>query len=169
MRGHEEIAAPDWAGIRSYYLKHELSITDAGANCWGLDPYQWEFEAKIRLTPIERWFWDDIRVEGVVMYPQYPIGRFFVDFANPVARIAIECDGAAWHQDAERDALRQESIEAMGWRVWRIAGAECLKDELLDEHGRVIDIPLGRKLLRHICSWRNIRAEQTRQCAGLPS
>lgn len=35
------------------------------------------------MTPIERWLWADIRHADAVFYPQYPVGNFFVDFANP--------------------------------------------------------------------------------------
>jgi very-short-patch-repair endonuclease len=41
-----------------------------------------------------------------------------VDFAYPVARIAIEIDGARFH-DERRDIDRQNTIESLGWRVLR--------------------------------------------------
>ena len=41
-----------------------------------------------------------------------------VDFAYPVARLAIEIDGARYHDD-RRDLDRQNAIESLGWRVQR--------------------------------------------------
>jgi very-short-patch-repair endonuclease len=155
MTTAEPQSIPDWNGIRRYYSKHRSAIVSAGPNHWGIDPYQWEFEAGIKMTRIEWLFWSDIRSSGVVMYPQFPIGRYFADFANPCAHVAIECDGAAFHRDIERDAARQADIEDMGWRVFRICGSDCYRDDELteDECGRskFIRSP-GWHLLRHICT-----------------
>lgn len=151
---------PDWDAIRRYYRRHEKSILSAGRNGWGIDPYQWDFDGCIRMSRIEDMFWCDIRNEGVVMYPQYPVGRFFVDFANPCARVAIECDGKAFHQDVARDQRREEEIRALGWRVYRLSGSECMRDDVHaeDEHGRLKYTPApGRVLLQQICSHTDIR------------
>lgn len=161
MRGHEAIIAmPDWARIRRYYRRHEDAILAAGLNAWALDPYQWDFEGGIRLSPIERMFWFDARAFGAVLYPQFPVGRFFVDFANPAARIAIECDGASYHQDPARDDERQAEIESMGWLVFRIGGGDCYRDDTLttDDVGRSTLVPSpGRELLNRVCATRDIR------------
>jgi REase_MTES_1575 len=154
------VSRPDWSRIARYYAKHNAVILAAGPNAWGLDPYQWEFEGEIKLSPIERMFWFDVRACGVVLYPQYPVGRFFVDFANPAARVAVECDGAAYHQDPERDGERQAEIEAMGWLVLRIVGSDCYRDDSLrvDESGRsTYSGSPGRDLLKAVCERRDIR------------
>ena len=149
---------PDWNRIRAYYSGHQRSILEAGRNAWSLDPYQWEFDGGIKLTPIERLLWADIRTEGVVLYPQYPVGRFFVDFANPAAKVAIECDGAAFHTNQDRDDARQAEIEAMGWHVYRITGADCLRDDAHDENCNRLLVPSpGRELLRMVCEQHDIR------------
>ncbi|PZX29445.1 uncharacterized protein DUF559 [Cupriavidus phytorum] len=49
-----------------------------------------------------------------------------MDFGNPVIKIAIECDGAQYH-DAGKDAKRDAELLEMGWRVIRIPGWKCLK------------------------------------------
>jgi hypothetical protein len=123
--------------VRAHYRKHEAAIT-ASRDEWAIDPYAWDHEAGIVLTPIERALWHDIRAEDLVLYPQHPVGRFFVDFGNPAWKVAIECDGARWHVDAQRDADRQAQIEAMGWSVYRISGRDCFTDQEIseDEHGR---------------------------------
>lgn len=126
---------PDWDRIRAHYKHNEMAIHQAGASSWGIDPYAWDHDAGIRMTYIEDWLWSDIRSVGAVLYPQYPVGRRFVDFGNPVARVAIECDGAKFHQDAEADAARQREIEALGWTVYRLTGRECRTDEFSRDDG----------------------------------
>lgn len=129
---------PDFERIKRHYRDNLPAIVSGGANGWGIDPYAWDHEAGISMTPIERALWSDIRAVGLVMYPQFPVGRFFVDFGNPVAKVAIECDGAAWHQDKKRDEERQARIEAMGWTVYRLSGVECFADgQEVESPGRV--------------------------------
>ncbi|HEX4334111.1 MAG TPA: DUF559 domain-containing protein [Usitatibacter sp.] len=50
------------------------------------------------LTPIELQMWSLIRSQPVPFYPQYPVGGYFIDFANPREKIGIECDSRAWHE-----------------------------------------------------------------------
>ena len=110
--------------LREFYKLAETDILDAGERQWGMDPYEVDWLSIF--TPIEYALWYDIRGKGLVAYPQYPVGRYIVDFANPCARIAIECDGAAWHKDLEADQRRENEILCMGWSVYRITGKDCL-------------------------------------------
>jgi very-short-patch-repair endonuclease len=82
----------------------------------------------MEMTPIERWLWADIRQCNAIFYPQFPVAGVFVDFANPKALVAIECDGAAYHLDKEKDAARDARLGALGWTVYRITGADCAKE-----------------------------------------
>lgn len=127
---------PDWNRIRDHYARHNSAILAAPRNHWAIDAYAWDHEAGIRLTPIETWLWADIRSVDAVLYPQYPVGRYFLDFANPVAKVAIECDGAAFHKDEQRDALRDKTLMDWGWSVYRITGTDC-RTEQDDETGEV--------------------------------
>lgn len=114
--------AEHWNDIRRHYDK--LHVLDFLPSVWACgDGYGWS--GLITLTPIEQWLWSDIRHHGAVLYPQYPVGKYFVDFASPRLKVAIECDGAAFHRDREKDAFRQAQIEALGWTVYRISGADC--------------------------------------------
>ena len=105
-------------------------------------------------SPIEEMLWSDIRTEGVILYPQHPVAGYFVDFGHPVAKVAIECDGAQWHQDKARDARRQAAIEARGWTVYRLTGSACRKasGEREDpETGQwVYEISNAQRLVREI-------------------
>jgi very-short-patch-repair endonuclease len=114
------------AAIRAFYVQAWKDIKQRPACVWTIDPYEAQLDAY--MTPIERELWCDLRAEAIVMYPQHPVGRFFVDFGNPVARVAIECDGAAFHADKAKDAARQREIEAFGWAVYRFTGSECMQD-----------------------------------------
>lgn len=87
------------------------------------DPYlmQWQF------SPIESTTWGEIRSLALPFYPQVPACGYFLDFANPFLRIAIECDGKEWH-DVARDRARDEKLAAAGWMVFRITGGECSRE-----------------------------------------
>ena len=50
-----------------------------------------------------------------------------VDFGNPIAKVALECDGAQFH-DARKDAARDRKLAALGWTVYRVPGWQCLRD-----------------------------------------
>ncbi|MFC5993936.1 DUF559 domain-containing protein [Pseudonocardia hispaniensis] len=52
----------------------------------------------------------------------YRTGGFVIDVAFPLARVAIEVDGWAWHMDAARagrDKRRQNALVRQGWTVLR--------------------------------------------------
>lgn len=117
---------PNWNAIRDHYEALGPRIMAERKDEWAIDPYAWSHI--IQLTPIEDWLWVQIREANAIFYPQYPVGRFFVDFGNPVARVAIECDGAAFHKDKAKDAARDQALMHMGWRVYRIPGSHCIRD-----------------------------------------
>jgi len=149
MKYHLGILSKDWynkaPALRGFYRDAHAEIMEAGANAWGIHPY--EIDWTNVFTPIELGLWSDIRYVGLVMYPQYPVDRFFVDFGNPVAKVAIECDGAAFHLDKAKDAERDRILAALGWTVHRISGRDCLTEEntLTGEMGA------AGKFIRDIC------------------
>jgi len=66
---------------------------------------------------------------GLSLVPQYGVGKYAIDFAvvhphdSTKFALAIECDGASYHSQPlarERDRLRQEVLEARGWKFHRI-------------------------------------------------
>jgi hypothetical protein len=125
----------NWNAIRAFYHEAKTEILAAGANEWGIDTYLWDGLDIIHFTPIEYWLWADIRLVDAVLYPQYPVGRFFVDFGNPAAKVAIECDGAAFHTDKVKDAARDAELNRLGWSVYRFPGWMC-KGDFDDETGQ---------------------------------
>jgi len=106
----------DWERFKALREFYKLMNT----NEWIPYPVDW-----MRVfTPIERDVWGDMRSAGIFMWPQYPAGRYFLDFADPKLRIAIECDGKDWH-DEEADMSRDAELRALGWTVYRVPGSAC--------------------------------------------
>jgi very-short-patch-repair endonuclease len=117
--------ADRFRAIRANYETKKRAVDD-GLSSWSQgDPYR--IADWVRLfTPIEYAAWCEIRCAGLPMWPQFPVGRFFADFANPVARVALECDGKAYH-DVAKDAQRDREFEGMGWTVIRAPGSRCMR------------------------------------------
>lgn len=108
---------------RNYSVKEKM--VEAGFGSWGKDdPYEIADWASI-FTPIEAAFWSDVRANSLPLWPQYPVGRFFVDFGNPVRKVAVECDGREFHLDKAKDAARDAELRRLGWSVYRIEGWQC--------------------------------------------
>jgi len=119
----------NWQAIRVHYREVGPLIMSEAPNEWAIDAYAWDELGAIHLTPIEAWLWADLRQANAVFYPQWPVGSFFVDFGNPVAKVAIECDGYEYHLDREKDRKRDDILSAMGWTVYRISGADCRTEQ----------------------------------------
>lgn len=45
--------------------------------------------------------------------------HYSIDIAIPSLKVAIEYDGSYWHQNLERDQIRQKEIENLGWKFLR--------------------------------------------------
>lgn len=113
-----------WRYIREYY---------AAVTPWILAGHRPDPYALIRpshMTPIELRLWEEIRIHGLPFYPQYPVGRRFVDFGDPVYKMAIEADGAAFHSP-EKDAEKNADLRAAGWSVIRLTGSRIYQDNPL--------------------------------------
>lgn len=146
----------------SHYARVRREIMAGQRNEWAIDAYAWDHDAGIVLTPIERGLWHDIRAADLVLYPQWPVAGFFVDFGNPIAMVAIECDGQRFH-NPEKDAERQRRIESAGWTVYRFTGRECnvdcvlehedeegrIKTSLSDTYRRILEIGRRHQIARH--------------------
>jgi len=142
---------PNWSAIRGHYKWLTPKILQSPRNEWACDPYAWCEVAT--LTPIEDHFWCEVRSIDAVVYPQYPIGKHFVDFANPVAKVVFECDGAAFHLDQEKDDRRDLELVEKGWTVYRVAGWQCVQttseEGILGSAGRELRIAaLRHRIIR---------------------
>lgn len=122
-----------WSEIKRLYSGIAYGIESVPANRFGVDPHFW-CGTTIELSPIERMIWDEARTAGIVLYPQFPIDRFFADFANPAAKVVIECDGEEFHKDGAADRARERVMESLGWHVYRISGAACHRGMYGEDH-----------------------------------
>lgn len=72
-------------------------------------------------TTAELKFWyavRDRRLSGLKFRRQAPLGGFIADFLCPEHRLIIEIDGGQ-HADSDRDAIRDQTLIELGYRVLR--------------------------------------------------
>lgn len=81
------------------------------------------------LNPFEEDVFATLMNKGILLVPQWGASRYRIDFvAQHPERpgqfvLAIECDGATYHSAPtarDRDRLRQQHLESLGWRFLRI-------------------------------------------------
>src|SRR5437867_1335961 len=79
---------------------------------------------EVWMSPIEAQLYEAMRAEGLSPIPQYCICGYFVDFAFPDVGVAVEADGAAYHEGArrQRDRKRDWILRRNGWTVKRFHG-----------------------------------------------
>lgn len=104
-----------FGAIRKHYAQAMPGIEQGDG-----DPY----DIAIDMTPIEAAVWTDLRGAGLPFFPQVPALSYFLDFADPVKKINIECDGKQWH-DRSADNLRDARLRAAGWTIYRLPGWKC--------------------------------------------
>ena len=63
---------------------------------------------------------------AVLNYPLYEL-NYSLDIAIPELKIWFESDGSYWHQDKEKDLIRQRKIENLGWKCIRYS-ANSIKE-----------------------------------------
>jgi very-short-patch-repair endonuclease/DNA polymerase III delta prime subunit len=99
---------------------------------------------KPALNPFEVDVRDTLERRGLKLTPQYGSSGYWIDFAvqHPMQWgryvLALECDGATYHSSEsarDRDRLRQEQLERLGWRFHRIWSSEWFynKDVAVDK------------------------------------
>ncbi len=79
------------------------------------------------MTPWERKLWYDfLRNYPVRFQRQKAIGNYIVDFYCARARLVIELDGGGHYtaEQAEKDAIRSESLKSMNLTVLRICNLD---------------------------------------------
>jgi very-short-patch-repair endonuclease len=110
-----------------YALSGRADATDSNAEAVPEDrrvePFDSLFEQRAFNRLVDR---------GYRVVPQFAAEGYRIDLVvvGRKARLAIECDGDAWHgPDAyERDLARQRDLERCGWRFFRIRESEFYVD-----------------------------------------
>jgi very-short-patch-repair endonuclease len=86
-------------------------------------------QANVPLNDFEEDIRSALTAKGLHVIPQWGVGRYRIDLAvrHPEQPgrfvLAVECDGASYHSSPtarDRDRLRQEHLENLGWRFHRI-------------------------------------------------
>ena len=79
---------------------------------------------EVWMSPIEASLYEAMRREGLSPFPQFYIQGYYADFAFPDVRVAIEADGAAYHEGVrhEQDRKRDWILGRAGWTVKRFHG-----------------------------------------------
>ncbi len=89
------------------------------------------------LNPLEADIRDRLQAAGVPLTAQLGVSGYYIDLAARHPHrpgryvLAIEADGASYHASAtarERDRLRQEHLERLGWRFHRIWSTDWFRD-----------------------------------------
>ncbi len=90
-------------------------------------------ELRKNMTEAEQILWKRLRrkqILGVPFYRQKPLAQFIVDFYCAAAMLVIELDGSQHYTpDAQQyDAVRTQTLEAMGLRVLRFDNRQVLQE-----------------------------------------
>ena len=103
-------------GMLTYALRGQLEIGAAPANAATESP----FEQAVLMR---------LRARGLIAQPQVGVAGYRIDIgvADPAKPgrfvLGVECDGATYHSAKsvrDRDRLRQEVLERLGWKIHRI-------------------------------------------------
>jgi very-short-patch-repair endonuclease len=104
-------------------LKNYLSFARSGRLDGGIDT-KGSYD-----SPFEKEVAEVLRQLGFSTTPQIGVAGFFIDLGvrHPINSdhfvLGIECDGASYHSAKsarDRDRLRQEILERLGWKLYRI-------------------------------------------------
>lgn len=125
VRAHD-FSLTDSASPGAHLLKKYLEFAEQGPESLRseIESLGGEYE-----SPFEESVAEEVRALGYQVLPQVGVGGFRIDLGvvNPNApgqfTLGIECDGATYHSSPtarDRDRLRQEVLEGLGWRIHRI-------------------------------------------------
>jgi very-short-patch-repair endonuclease len=88
-------------------------------------------------SPFERAVADELERNGLSVHRQIGCGGLRIDLAvaDPQRagryRLGVECDGATYHAAAtarDRDRLRQQVLEGLGWRIVRVWSTDWVRN-----------------------------------------
>jgi very-short-patch-repair endonuclease len=130
--------------LRAYLRYAESGATNFGEHAM-VKPVLNAFEVDVR---------DTLSRHGVPVTAQLGVSGYWIDFAakHPTREgkyvLAIECDGATYHSSEtarDRDRLRQEQLQRLGWRFHRIwstdwfSNKEAAVEGVLEAYKRAVE------------------------------
>jgi hypothetical protein len=69
---------------------------------------------------------ESIRIIGAPLLPQYPAGKYYLDFGNPYYKIGLEVDSITFH-DREKDIKRDMDLKELGWKIFHLTSRESFR------------------------------------------
>jgi very-short-patch-repair endonuclease len=96
---------------------------------------------EIPLNPFESAILESLTARGLTVEPQLGVSGYRIDFAirHPILPgryiLAVEADGASYHSEKsarDRDRLRQEHLERLGWKFHRIWSTDWFRNPTLE-------------------------------------
>ncbi|MHC2722196.1 very-short-patch-repair endonuclease [Bradyrhizobium diazoefficiens] len=88
-------------------------------------------------SDFERWFLSRLKAANYQAHPQVGVAKYRIDIGvvhpdKPGSYIlGVECDGATYHSSKsarDRDRLRQDVLEGLNWRIYRIWSTDWYRD-----------------------------------------
>lgn len=122
LRFFETPWTPSWEGEELQRLEREAARTPRQPGEQP-DPYESWFEVDVALELLRK---------GYRVLPQYEVAGYRIDLVveGGESRLAVECDGDAWHgpERYAADMARQRQLERVGWTFVRIRESEFYFD-----------------------------------------
>lgn len=112
---------PQYAECDNCGKRYRLQPKDVGVRrfctfgCYRRFTGETTLEAKVRAALEEL---------GIPFEQERSVGRYTIDFALLFFGVALEVDGAYWHQNTARDRRKEKALAKVGWRVVRLSEAE---------------------------------------------
>jgi very-short-patch-repair endonuclease len=92
-------------------------------------------------SEFELWVMRMLQEKGFEVVPQLGVAGYFIDLAvrHPDLEgsfiLGVECDGATYHSAKsvrDRDRLRQEILEKLGWKIYRIWSTDWFRNPRIE-------------------------------------
>lgn len=118
-------------------LRNYLSYIESGH----IDDHTGITTGKEPDSPFEESVIRFIQSLGYIAKPQVGVAGFFIDIGVKLHNsynfiLGVECDGASYHSSRsarDRDRIRQEILESMGWNIYRIWSTDWFKHRTQEE------------------------------------
>ena len=116
------------------HLRRYLDFAERGPNALAIESDDGDRDTE---SPFEEEVLRSVRSWGFDVQPQVGSAGYRIDLGvrdprNPGRfALGVECDGAAYHSSKvarDRDRLRQEVLEGLGWQIHRIWGTSWYRD-----------------------------------------
>ncbi|MCH5584078.1 endonuclease domain-containing protein [Shimazuella sp. AN120528] len=94
-------------------------------------------------SPLERMLYYELRYfyKGQIA-PQHPLGPYWIDFAIPKHKLALECDGYPYHSSEKarlHDRNRDAYMKRVGWKVMRFTYKDLCKENIAQTMQQIHD------------------------------